>query len=66
MRIDPTGRVSEACVSEDETNDGVLRACLVAAARELGFAAPSGGPVDVALPIRIEPGLAHRQQAICP
>jgi hypothetical protein len=38
----------------------------VAAARELGFAAPSGGPVDVALPIRIEPGLAHRQQAICP
>jgi len=43
-------------VTEDETNDGVLRACLVAAARELGFGAPSGWPVDVALPIRIEPG----------
>ena len=66
MRIDTSGRVSEACVSEDETDDGVLRACLVAAARELGFTAPSGGPVDVALPIRIEPGLAHRQVGLCP
>ncbi len=65
MRIDPRGRVSEACVSEDETNDGVLRACLVAAARELGFPAPSGGAVDVALPLRIEPGLTHRQVALC-
>jgi hypothetical protein len=65
MRIDPRGRVSEACVSEDETNDGVLRACLVAAARELGFPAPSGGSVDVALPLRIEPGLTHRQVARC-
>jgi hypothetical protein len=65
MRIDTSGRVIEACVSEDETDDGVLRACLAGAARELLFDAPSGGSVDVALPMRIEPGLAHRQRALC-
>jgi hypothetical protein len=66
MRIDPTGRVGAACVSEDSTDDGVLRACLVAAARELAFEAPTGGSVDVALPLRLEPGLAHRQTPLCP
>jgi hypothetical protein len=65
MRIDPSGHVSEACVSEDGTRDGVLRACLVAAARELAFPAPTGGSVDVALPLVIEPGATHRQVALC-
>lgn len=65
MRIGPSGRVTAACVSEDATGDGVLRACLVGAARELVFEAPSGGSVDVALPLRLEPGPAHRQAALC-
>lgn len=66
MRIGPDGRVVEACVTEDETDDGVLRACLVAGARELVIGPPRGGSIDVALPIRIEPGVAHRQVALCP
>ncbi len=66
MRVDATGRVSEACVTEDGTNDGILRACLVAGARELVFPAPTGGALDVALPFVIAPGVTHRQVALCP
>ena len=65
MRIGASGEVSEACISEDATGDGVLRACLVHAARALAFAAPTSGSVDVALPLVLAPGLAHRQRAIC-
>ncbi len=65
MRIDPSGRVTDACVTEDGTDDGVLRACLVRAARELTIGPPRGGSIDVALPIRIEPGVSHRQVALC-
>lgn len=65
MRIDARGRVIEACVTDDDTNDGALRACLVAAARELAFPAPTGGALDVALPFSIAPGPTHRQLALC-
>ena len=65
MRVDAAGRVSEACVTEDGTNDAILRACLVAAALELVFPAPTGGALDVALPFVLEPGITHRQVAVC-
>ncbi|GAB4202624.1 MAG: hypothetical protein OHK0013_16060 [Sandaracinaceae bacterium] len=66
LRIGPGGRVDDACVSEDTTGDGALRACLVRAARALVLEAPVGGSVDVALPLRLEPGIAHRQRPLCP
>lgn len=65
MRIATSGAVSEACISEDATDDGVLRACLVRAARALVFTAPTEGSVDVALPLVLAPGVAHRQRPIC-
>lgn len=65
MRIGAHGEVSEACISEDPTDDGVLRACLVRAARALSFAAPTNGTVDVDLPLVLASGVAHRQRALC-
>ena len=65
MRIGTSGEVREACISEDATDDGVLRACLIRAARALAFAAPTEGSVDVALPLMLAPGQAHQQRAIC-
>jgi hypothetical protein len=63
-RIAPDGRVAAACVSDDSSSDATLRACLVAATRQLAFDPPSGF-VDFALPLALEPGRAHRQTAIC-
>ncbi len=65
FRVDADGRVREACVVEDETDDGVLRACLLRAARELSFPAPVGGSLDVALPLSIRPADAFQQRALC-
>ena len=65
MRIGASGEVGEACISEDPTNDGVLRACLARAARALAFTPPTGGTVDVDLPLVRAPGVAHRQRALC-
>ncbi len=64
LRIDPTGRVQDACAMEDATGDPALRACLLEATRTLGFD-PPGGFLDLALPLRLEPGLSHRQRPVC-
>lgn len=63
-RIDASGRVTDACISEDSTDDGYLRACVVEAARSLVFP-ESGGLVDFALPLSVAPGVSHHQRAFC-
>jgi hypothetical protein len=67
FRIAPDGHVHEACVIDDATGDATLRACLVAALEAITFAAPTGGSVDVELPLRLEleHDAAHHQRAIC-
>lgn len=66
LRVGARGRVVDACVSADETDDGVLRACLLAAARELVLPVPSGGETyALAVPFAIAPGVSHRQLALC-
>lgn len=65
LRIGPDGRVNGACVGEDDTGDPSLHACLLRAARELRFHPPRGGSVDVAVPLRLEPGAAYRQAPVC-
>lgn len=67
FRIGPDGHVIDACVTEDVTGDATLRACLLDAVRALALPRPSGGAVDVELPLRLE--LAqdppHHQRALC-
>lgn len=67
MRIGPDGRVSDACLVEDETEDPTLRDCLVRSARATAFPAPDpAGPVDVELPLVLAPLESQRQRALCP
>lgn len=63
-RIDASGRVIEACISADSTDDAHLRACVLRAARGLVFP-EAGGLVDFALPLSLAPGPAHHQRALC-
>lgn len=67
FRIDADGHVRTACVTEDATGDGTLRSCLVGALETLVFPPPSGGAVDVELPLRLEleRDPAHTQRALC-
>ncbi|MFO0685474.1 MAG: AgmX/PglI C-terminal domain-containing protein [Sandaracinus sp.] len=67
FRIDPDGHVRTACVTEDATGDATLRTCLVGALESLVFPAPSGGAVDVELPLRleVERDPAHTQRPLC-
>jgi hypothetical protein len=67
FRIAEDGRVRQACVVEDATGDATLRGCLVDALTTLTFAAPTGGAVDVELPLRLEltRDAAHHQRALC-
>lgn len=67
FRIGEDGHVSEACVTEDATGDGTLRACLVDALRAIAFPRPRGGAVDVELPLRLElaDDAAHHQRPLC-
>jgi hypothetical protein len=67
FRVGVDGHVSAACVREDATGDAILRACLVAAVSTLSFPAPTGGAVDVELPLRleVERDAAHHQLAVC-
>jgi len=67
FRIDLTGHVQTACVRQDATGDATLRDCLVAGLQTLSFPAPTGGVVDVELPLRLtlEADAAHRQRPLC-
>jgi hypothetical protein len=67
FRIGPDGHVRDACVSEDRAGDATLRACIVEAVRAVAFPAPTGGSVDVELPLRldVEHDAAHHQRALC-
>ncbi len=67
FRIAADGHVREACVIEDGTGDATLRACLVAALETMSFPAPTGGAVDVELPLRLDltEDAAHHQRALC-
>lgn len=67
FRIADDGHVREACVVEDETGDPTLRACLVDALMAMAFPRPTGGSVDVELPLRLElqHDAAHHQRPVC-
>jgi len=41
MRIDPTGKLVEACAETDDTGDAEARKCVVEAARRLAYPTPS-------------------------
>lgn len=64
VRLTRGGTVAEACMSQDSTDDEPLRACILRAVRELGFPDPEG-QVIFAVPLVLEPGIAHRQAAVC-
>lgn len=64
VRLTRGGTVAEACIRADDTDDEPLRACILRAVRELGFPDPEG-QVIFAVPLVLEPGVAHRQAAVC-
>jgi hypothetical protein len=64
VRLTRGGSVAEACIHEDSTGDEPLRACILRAVRELGFPDPAG-QVIFSVPLVLEPGIAHRQAAVC-
>ncbi|MCS6857093.1 MAG: hypothetical protein NZM37_05230 [Sandaracinaceae bacterium] len=66
LRISPRGEVEAACVYEDEQDDPFLRACIVRQAKRLLFPPPKGGAALLQIPLRLEPGIPHRQRAFCP
>lgn len=63
-RIGEGGRVLEACITADSTDDAHLRGCVLRAARALVFPDPHG-LVDFALPLVLAPGAAHHQRPLC-
>lgn len=63
-RVADGGRVSDACIRADDTADAHLRACVIRAVRELVFPDPDG-QVVFAVPLVLEPGITHRQTAVC-
>jgi hypothetical protein len=67
FRIGADGHVTDACITEDATGDATLRGCLVDALHATAFPHPTGGVVDVALPLRLELAAdpAHRQRPLC-
>ena len=67
FRVEPDGHVRQACVTDDATDDGTLRACIVTAIEAIVFPRPTGGSVDVELPLRLELAhdAAHHQRALC-
>jgi len=66
LRIRPDGSVEQACMIADETQDDALAACVLAAAHDLHFAAPSPpGFVDVELPLLLRANSAPAQPAVC-
>lgn len=65
FRVAADGHARDACVRADSADDAVLRACVAQAANRLVFSAPTGGVVDVALPLVIEPAAAYRQTPLC-
>jgi hypothetical protein len=63
MRIGPEGVVGEACLSQDEIGDTLLRDCLLRAARSLRFPRPDpAGFIDLSLPLLLQPAI---QSALC-
>lgn len=64
VRIGEEGRVLDACIRSDSSDDPHLRACVVRAARALVFPA-AGGLVDFELPLSLSPGAAHHQRPLC-
>lgn len=55
LRIADNGRAREACFVSDEIGEPLLRRCLVSAARDLAFPAPSpAGFADLQVPLQIE------------
>lgn len=66
LRIRPDGSVDQACMIADETGDDALAACVLAAASDLSFEAPSpAGFVDVELPLLLRPNSAPAQAPVC-
>lgn len=66
LRVAPNGTIEGACLLRDETGDPVLRACLVAEAKKLGFPAPSpSGSVDLALPLALKTPYRPAPKAVC-
>ncbi len=66
LRLGPDGRVSEACVVEDATDDPALRTCLVRIARGIAFMAPDPpGFLDVQIPLVLSPLESQRQRPLC-
>jgi hypothetical protein len=66
LRIDPVGRVGDACVVASDADDDTLASCLLSLARELRFAAPSpGGVVDAELPLVLKPDSGGVQKPVC-
>ncbi|MEM9187680.1 MAG: hypothetical protein AAGF12_00790 [Myxococcota bacterium] len=66
FRIGADGRVSDACVPVDEIGSPPLRACVLAALREVRFPSPEpAGFVEVALPLHLEPSFPPIQRPLC-
>ncbi len=66
LRIGADGALAHACMIADETEDNSLAACVLAAARDLRFPAPSpAGTVDVELPLLLRPNSAPAQAPVC-
>lgn len=66
LRVSADGAVEQACVSADDTDDALLRACLVSEATKLRFPQPSPpGSVDLELPLTLEPRPAPPPELLC-
>jgi hypothetical protein len=64
LRLSDGGAVSAACASGDTVGDPALRACTLAAVREVRFPDPAG-VVDLAIPFRFEPSPLATQRPLC-
>ena len=64
VRLTRGGSVADACIRADSTGDEPLRACILRTVRELTFPDPAG-QVIFAVPLALEPGIAHAQAAVC-
>ncbi len=65
FRVSPDGSVDHACAVRDELGDAQLRECVLRAVRALRFPEPSGGAVDVQLPILLRPAERPAPAMIC-
>jgi hypothetical protein len=67
LRVEPDGRVRDACAVRDSVSEPALVACLVGFARGLRFSAPApAGFVDLHVPLDLAPAGPEPQRPTCP